>query len=75
MSEFKHGDRVLVLDPALAQLRAIMRSATGEDPAPNHHGTVEEVMGSGNILIYFDDGGGAPYPASEVRHLTEGPSA
>lgn len=73
MTDFKPGDRVFVTDPALAQLRAIMRSATGVEPAPNHHGTVEEVWESGNILIYFDDGGGAPYPADEVRPLvTEG---
>jgi hypothetical protein len=69
MSTFNHGDRVYVTDPALAQLRAIMRNATGEEPKPNHHGTVEEVWESGSILIYFDDGSGAPYPASEVRHL------
>jgi hypothetical protein len=66
---FKHGDRVYVTDPALAQLREIMRNATGEEPPPNHHGTVEEVWDSGDVLIHFDDGVGAPYPADEVRHL------
>lgn len=69
MSEFKPGDRVYVTDPALAQLREIMRNATGQEPTPNHHGTVEEVWDSGNVLIYFDDGCRAPYPADEVRHL------
>lgn len=69
MREFKHGDRVYVTDPALAELRAIMRTATGQEPAPNHHGTVEEVWDSGDVLIYFDDGAGAPYPQAEVRHL------
>ena len=74
MVEFQPGDRVYVTDPALAQLREIMRSATGEEPKPNHHGTVEEVWDSGSILIYFDDGVGAPYPADEVRHLlSDGP--
>lgn len=68
---FKPGDRVLVTDPALAAMRAIMRDATGQEPTPNHHGTVKEVWSSGDILINFDDGVGAPYPASEVRHLTE----
>lgn len=68
---FKKGDRVYVTDPALAQLRAIMRQATGVEPAPNHHGTVEEVWDGGTLLIYFDDGAGAPYPAHEVRHLAE----
>jgi hypothetical protein len=67
--KFKPGDRVYVTDPALAQLRAIMRNATGREPAPNHHGTIEEVWDGGEVLIYFDDGGGAPYPADEVRHL------
>lgn len=71
MSTFKHGDRVLVTDPGLAQLRAIMRGATGTEPPPNHHGTVEEVMSNGDVLIYFDDGGGAPYPPSDVVHLPE----
>lgn len=74
MSEFKHGDRVYVTDPALAQLREIMRNATGVDPEPNHHGTVEEVMEGGDILIYVDDGMGAPYPPVEVRHLTDATS-
>lgn len=70
---FKAGDRVLVTDPALAQLREIMRNATGSEPKPNHHGTVEQVWDDGTCLIYFDDGVGAPYPAAEVRHLkTEG---
>ena len=71
---FKAGDRVYVTDPALAQLRAIMRNATGVDPKPNHHGTVEEVWGNHSVLIYFDDGGGAPYPIAEVRHLAKDPS-
>ena len=71
-AEFKHGDRVYVTDPALAAMRDIMRKATGREPAPNHHGTVEEVWDGGSILIYFDDGAGAPYPADEVRHLAEG---
>jgi len=67
---FARGDRVFVTDPALAKLREIMRSATGAEPKPNHHGTVEDVWEDGNtILIYFDDGGGAPYPVDEVRHL------
>lgn len=67
----KPGDRVHVTDPALAQMRAIMRAATGKEPAPNHHGTVAEVWDSGSVLIHFDDGGGAPYPADQVRHLDE----
>lgn len=70
MSKFKQGDRVFVTDPALAQLRAIM-SRYGHEAKPNHHGTVEEVWEEyGSVLIYFDDGGSAPYPEAEVRHLT-----
>jgi hypothetical protein len=69
---FKHGDRVYVDDPGLAQLRQIMRDATGVDAPPNHHGTVEDVWrDSDTVLIHFDDGVGAPYPAENVHHLTE----
>ena len=69
MTEFKPGDRVYVTDQALAELRAIMRRATGQEPEPNHHGTVEEVEADGTIGIIFDDGQWAPYPPAEVRHL------
>lgn len=68
-SKFKPGDRVYVTDPALAALRAIM-ARNGHEAKPNHYGTVEEVWEEyGSILIYFDDGGSAPYPEDEVRHL------
>lgn len=71
-AEFEKGDRVYVTDPALAEVRAIMRRATGKEPRPNHHGTVEETWASGaTILIHFDDGAGAPYPVHEVRHLLD----
>jgi hypothetical protein len=68
---FKPGDRVYVADPGLAELRAIMRRATGKEPPPNHHGTVEEVWPNGTVLIDFDDGCAAPYPPAEVRRLTD----
>jgi hypothetical protein len=71
MADFKPGDRVLVTDPALAAMRAIMRDATGQEPAPNHHGTVDEIWVDGTVLINFDDGVGAPYPPDEVRHLPD----
>lgn len=67
--EIKPGDRVYVTDPGLAALREIMRQATGQEPAPNHHGTVEEVHDDGTIEIIFDDGQWAPYPAAQTRHL------
>jgi hypothetical protein len=73
---FWPGDRVYVTDSGLAQLREIMKQATGKEPAPNHHGTVEEVWeDEGMVLIAFDEdgvegaGNAAPYPASEVRAL------
>lgn len=66
---FKKGDRVYVVDAGLAAIRDIMRRATGQEPEPNHHGTVEEVWDNEDILIYFDDGVGAPYPVTDVRHL------
>lgn len=62
------GDRVAVDDPALAELRRIMREATGEEPPPNNEGVVDEVWGD-RLLINFDDGGGAPYPAGETRRI------
>jgi len=74
-SEFQKGDRVYVTDPGLEQLRSIMRRATGSEPAPNHHGTVEEIWEDGTVLIFFDENGvegagnAAPYPPSEVRSL------
>jgi hypothetical protein len=77
MSEFKPGDRVYVTDSALARMRQIMREATGVEPAPNHHGTVDQVA-RGFVYINFDneDGPGqgscAPYPPAEVRHLLGG---
>lgn len=74
--KFSAGDRVYVTDPGLAQMREIMRQATGTEPAPNHHGTVEEVWDDdGMVLIIFDEdgveaaGNAAPYPVSEVRAL------
>lgn len=71
MTTFSHGDRVYVIDEGLAALRAIMRRATGQEPKPNHVGTVEEIMDDGDVLIYFDDGGGAPYPPEDVRPLVQ----
>jgi hypothetical protein len=73
-SEYAHGDRVLVTDPGLAMLRDIMRKY-GEEPKPNHHGTVEEVWDDGTVLIHFDDGSAAPYPPAEVRPLSGGSDA
>jgi hypothetical protein len=71
MTRYTPGDRVYVTDPALAELRAIMRRATGQEPPPNHHGTVAELPEPGIVLINFDDGASAPYPTDEVRPLTE----
>lgn len=76
MNDFKPGDRVYVTDEGLAELRAIMRRATGQEPEPNHHGTINELWGDGVALIYFDNehgpgvGMSAPYPFNEIRHLT-----
>ncbi|NDL60201.1 hypothetical protein [Phytoactinopolyspora mesophila] len=70
MADFKSGVRVYVLDEGLAQLRALMRQATGIDPKPNHHGPIAEVWDD-DVLIHFDDGSGAPYPPALVRHLKE----
>jgi hypothetical protein len=64
------GDRVSVTDPALARLRDIMRNATGQEPTPNHHGTVTEVWAD-SLLITFDDGlAAAPYPFDQCQPLT-----
>ena len=72
VTKFKPGDRVYVTDPGLAQMREIMRRATGQEPQPNHHGTVDEVFDDGSVLINFDEdgvegaGSAAPYPVNEV---------
>lgn len=77
MAEFHPGDRVYVIDPGLAMLRRIMRDATGQEPPPNHHGTVHEVWDDA-VLIHFDSedgpgqGSAASYPLGEVRHLPAG---
>ena len=75
MTTFKAGDRVYVTDEGLAQLRDVMRRATGHEPPPNHHGTVHEVWPDGSIEIWFDnedgegEGQSAPYPSEQVRLL------
>jgi hypothetical protein len=67
---------VLVSDPGLAQLRAIMASATGQPAPPNHHGTVDHVE-DGLVYINFDDdgvegaGNQAPYPVEDVWFLVD----
>ena len=77
MTAWQPGDRVEVLDEGLAQLRAIMRRATGQEPPPNHHGTVTEVLPDGMLLVTFDENGveaagnAAPYLPDEVRRLGE----
>lgn len=65
------GDRVQVTDPALAQMREIMRRS-GIEPKPNHTGTVSKVWDD-SILIDFDDGCAAPYPFAEVIPLDGDP--
>jgi hypothetical protein len=70
MADVSVDERVEVLDEDLAQLREIMRQATGREPAPNHHGTVERID-DGIAYILFDDTGQlAPYPLAQVRRLT-----
>ncbi len=66
------GDRVAVDDAALADLRRIMRDATGAEPPPNNEGVVDQVWardGQVTYVINFDDGGAAPYPAGETRRI------
>jgi len=75
----KIGDLVEVLDPGLAQLRAIMTQC-GNDPGPNNHGKVSEIWEDGTILVEFPIGDDdpeehsqvAPYPASQVRLRKQG---
>lgn len=73
----KIGDHVEVLDPGLAQLRAIMVQF-GDDPGPNNRGWVEEIWNDTNeVLIRFPIGDDdpdkhaqiAPYPVNQVRKL------
>ena len=71
MANFRPGDRVKVNCPGLAELRSIMEQATGEPPAPNHHGTVREICRTGLVLIEFDDGTGSPWDAHLVEKLED----
>jgi hypothetical protein len=69
MHDFQPGDRVLVTDLTLAQLRLVFFEATGEKSPANHHGTVEEI-GDDSIEIRFDHSGEIrSYPAVEVRRI------
>ena len=70
MSTFKPGDRVYVDDHGLAELRRIMREATGVEPEPNHHGTVHRVYDDA-VEIEFDDYVVAIYDEDEVHLLEE----
>ena len=54
---FKKGDRVKVMDPGLKMLRDTMRRI-GQEPRPNHHGTIHEVRGD-EAEVWFDDEGQA----------------
>jgi hypothetical protein len=73
VSDFKPGDRVYVTDPILARLRQRMQEF-GHDSKPNHHGTVDEVVGD-YIVIAFDNddgpgqGAAAPYLPEQVHRL------
>ncbi len=62
------GDQVAVDDPELAQLAEIL-AAAGEEPAPNNEGVIGGVYEDGSLLIVFDDGVAAPYPATAVRRI------
>jgi hypothetical protein len=74
--DIKPGDRVWVRDRGLTELRAIMRSY-GHTAQANHHGTVNDILPSGDIEIWFDneDGPGmgqaAPYPRADVRRFPD----
>ena len=68
------GDQVEVVDPGLAQLRAIM-AKFGDDPGPNNRGVVAEIWDDGTVLVEFPIGDDnpeghsqvSPYPPSQVR--------
>ena len=67
MDEVREGDPVEVLDPGLAEIRRIMRAATGREPAPNHRGVVQETHGGTAYILFDDTQQLAPYPLSQVR--------
>lgn len=70
---FKPGQRVKVNDPGLAELAAIFKEATGEDPPPNNEGVVADDQYedlSDSIIINFDDGVAAPYPVEMIEALS-----
>ncbi|MFH2071908.1 MAG: hypothetical protein ABIJ75_03530 [Actinomycetota bacterium] len=57
-------------DWGLRRLREIM-AAAGEEAPPNHHGTIDEIVGD-TAYINFDDGIWAPYPLSDCTLLIDG---
>ena len=71
MSDIKPGDRVADLDPGLAQMRDIMRNATGVEPEPNHYGVVREISDD-TAYIDYDDGLYAPCPLTQLAKLEAG---
>lgn len=72
VSDFQPGDRVLVTDLTLAQLRLVYFEATGEKAPSNHHGTVETADGD-LVAIRLDQSGLIEtFPVAEVRRLVSG---
>ena len=67
MTTLTPGTRVADMDPGLAALRNIMRSA-GHEPSPNHHGTIDRVEGD-TAYVQYDDGGYAPCPLAQLVPL------
>ncbi|MEN0070589.1 MAG: hypothetical protein AAGC63_06225 [Propionicimonas sp.] len=66
-ADIRLGDRVEVLDPGLAELRRIMRQATGREPTPNHHGLLQEIDDETGYVLFDDTGQTAPYPLTALR--------
>jgi len=64
-TQIKIGDKVKVLDPGLARLRAIMKQITGKE-IPNHLGIAQEINDDGYIMVQFPIGDDDPSEHSQI---------
>ena len=57
MNDIRVGDRVAVNDAGLVKLARVL----GDGTRIANTGVVDHIDGNSNAIVYFDDGGAAPY--------------
>ena len=62
---FKKGDKVIVLDQALAVLYNMMKQFD-KKTKPNNQGWVDEVMKDGTVMVVFPIGNDDPKEHSQI---------